>query len=52
MPGRNASGSDLSWGIGAGDHFTDNLSVTTEYQWFQIEEADAEMWTGNVAWKF
>jgi OOP family OmpA-OmpF porin len=49
---RNASGSDLSWGIGAGYNFTDNLSVTTEYQWFQIEEADAEMWTGNLVWKF
>jgi OmpA-OmpF porin, OOP family len=48
----NSSGSDLSWGIGAGYNFTDNLSITTEYQWFQIEEADAEMWTGNLVWKF
>ena len=48
----NSSGSDLSWGIGAGYNFTDNFSITTEYQWFQIEEADAEMWTGNLVWKF
>ncbi len=48
----NSSGSDLSWGIGAGYDFTDNLGVVAEWQWFQIEEADADMWSVGVVWKF
>jgi OOP family OmpA-OmpF porin len=48
----NSSGSDLSWGIGAGYDFTDNFGVVAEWQWFQIEEADADMWSAGVVWKF
>jgi OOP family OmpA-OmpF porin len=49
---RNDSGSDLSWGLGAGYDFTDNFGVVAEWQWFQIEEADAEMLSAGVVWKF
>jgi OOP family OmpA-OmpF porin len=49
---RNESGSDLSWGLGAGYDFTDNFGVVAEWQWFQIEEADAEMLSAGVVWKF
>ena len=46
------SGSDLSWGLGAGYDFTANFGVIAEWQWFQIEEADADMWSVGVVWKF
>jgi OOP family OmpA-OmpF porin len=49
---RNDSGSDLSWGLGAGYDFTENFGVVAEWQWFQIEEADAEMLSAGVVWKF
>jgi OOP family OmpA-OmpF porin len=49
---KNESGSDLSWGIGAGYDFTDNFGVVGEWQWFQIEEADADMWSVGLVWKF
>jgi len=48
----NESGSDLSWGIGAGYDFTENFGIVGEWQWFQIEEADAEMMSVGVVWKF
>jgi OOP family OmpA-OmpF porin len=48
----NESGSDLSWGIGAGYDFTDNFGVFGEWEWFQIEEADAEFMSLGVVWKF
>jgi OOP family OmpA-OmpF porin len=48
----NESGSDLSWGIGAGYDFTPNFGVIAEWQWFQIEEADADMMSASVVWKF
>jgi OOP family OmpA-OmpF porin len=48
----NESGSDLSWGIGAGYDFTENFGIVGEWQWFQIEEADAEMMSLGVVWKF
>ena len=48
----NESGSDVSWGIGAGWDFTDNFGVIAEYQWFTIEEADAELLSVSVLWKF
>jgi OOP family OmpA-OmpF porin len=49
---QNESGSDLSWGIGAGYDFTPNFGVIAEWQWFQIEEADADMMSASVVWKF
>lgn len=49
---QNESGSDLSWGIGAGYDFTPNFGVIAEWQWFQIEEADADMISASVVWKF
>ena len=48
----NESGSDLSWGIGAGYDFTDNFGLVAEWQWFQIEEADADMMSVSAVWKF
>jgi len=49
---KNESGSDLSWGIGAGYDFTENFGIFGEWQWFQIEEADADMMSVGVVWKF
>lgn len=49
---RNSSGSDLSWGLGAGYNFTDNISIVAEWRWFQSEEADADMMSASVVWKF
>jgi predicted porin len=46
------SGSDISWDIGAGYDFTDNLGVIAEYQWFKVEDADASMYSASVVWKF
>ena len=48
----NESGSDLSWGLGAGYNFTDNISIVAEWQWFQIEEADADFMSASFVWKF
>ena len=48
----NESGSDLSWGLGAGYNITDNISVVAEWQWFQIEEADADFMSANFVGKF
>ena len=48
----NSSGSDLSWGLGAGWNITDNISVVAEWQWFQIEEADADLMSASFVWKF
>ena len=49
---KNESGSDLSWGLGAGYDFTENFGIFGEWQWFQIEEADADMMSVGVVWKF
>ena len=46
------SGEDLSWGIGAGYAFTDNLGARLEYQGFEIEDADGEMISIGLSWKF
>jgi opacity protein-like surface antigen len=48
----NESGSDVSWGIGAGWNFTENLGLVAEYQWFTVEEADSTLWSGGIIWKF
>ncbi len=48
----NESGSDVSWGIGAGLNFTENLGLVAEYQWFTVEEADSTLWSGGIVWKF
>jgi opacity protein-like surface antigen len=48
----NESGSDVSWGIGAGWNFTENLGLIAEYQWFTVEEADSTLWSGGIVWKF
>jgi OOP family OmpA-OmpF porin len=48
----NESGSDVSWGIGAGWNFTENLGLVAEYQWFTVEEADSTLWSGGIVWKF
>ena len=46
------SGEDLSWGIGAGYAFTDNLGARLEYQGFEIEDADGDMISIGMCWKF
>lgn len=46
------SGTDFSWGVGAGFDFTDNLGVRVEYQAFEIEDADADLFSGSVVWMF
>lgn len=46
------SGEDLSWGIGAGYAFTDNLGARLEYQGFEIEDADGDMISIGMSWKF
>ena len=46
------SGTDFSWGVGAGFDFTDNLGVRIEYQAFEVEDADADLFSGSVVWMF
>ncbi len=47
------SGTDFSWGIGAGFNFTENLGVRVEYQAFEIEDVDtADLISGSVVWMF
>ena len=47
------SGEDLSWGVGAGLDFTDNLGVMVEYQGFEIEDTDTvDLISASVVWKF
>lgn len=45
-------GTDLSWGIGAGFNFTENLGVRLEYQSFEISDTDAALLSGSVLWMF
>ena len=46
-------GEDVSWGIGAGFDFADNLGMTVEYQGFEIEDTDTvDMISASVVWKF
>lgn len=46
------SGTDFSWGVGAGFDFTDNFGVRIEYQAFEIEDADSDLFSGSVVWMF
>lgn len=46
------TGSAFSYTLGGGFNFTDSLGVTLEYQWLQIEDADATFLSGSVIWKF
>lgn len=46
------SDSDFSWGLGAGFDFTENLGVQVEYQVFELSDADADLISGSVVWRF
>jgi opacity protein-like surface antigen len=46
-------GEDLSWGVGLGFDFADNLGVTVEYQGFEIEDTDTvDLISAGLVWKF
>jgi OOP family OmpA-OmpF porin len=47
-----SDGTDLSWGIGAGFDFTDNLGARLEYQSFEVEDTDTAMLSASVLWMF
>ncbi len=46
------SDNDFSWGIGAGFDFTENFGVLVEYQGFKLDDADADLISGSVVWRF
>jgi opacity protein-like surface antigen len=46
-------GEDVSWGVGLGFDFADNLGVTVEYQGFEIEDTDTvDLISAALVWKF
>jgi OmpA-OmpF porin, OOP family len=46
-------GEDVSWGVGLGFDFTDNLGATVEYQGFEIEDTDTvDLISAALVWKF
>jgi opacity protein-like surface antigen len=46
-------GEDVSWGVGLGFDFADNLGVTVEYQAFEIEDTDTvDLISAALVWKF
>ena len=46
-------GEDVSWSVGLGFDFTDNLGATVEYQGFEIEDTDTvDLISAALVWKF
>jgi opacity protein-like surface antigen len=51
--GFDDDGEDLSYGIGLGYGFTENIVVRVEYQRFDIEDTDAaDLFSGSLVWRF
>jgi OOP family OmpA-OmpF porin len=45
-------GTDISFGVGVGYNFTRNLGVRLEWERFKLDEADADLISVGVAWRF
>jgi OOP family OmpA-OmpF porin len=45
-------GRDISFGVGVGYNFTRNLGVRLEWERFKLDEADADLISVGVAWRF
>lgn len=45
-------GTDISWGLGAAYNFSDNFSVTAEFQRFDIDEDEIDLISGGVIFRF
>lgn len=45
-------GSDLSFGVGIGYHFTRNLGVRAEWERFEAADADADLVSIGLVWRF
>ncbi len=45
-------GTDLSFGVGVGYHFTRNLGIRAEWEMFDTNDADASLLSVGVLWRF
>ena len=45
-------GTDLSFGVGVGYHFTRNLGVRAEWEMFKTDDADATLLSVGLLWRF
>lgn len=45
-------GNDVSFGLGVGYNFTRNLGVRAEWERFKLDDADADLLSIGIVWKF
>ena len=45
-------GTDISFGLGVNYHFTRNLGVRAEWERFKLDDADADLISVGIVWRF
>jgi OOP family OmpA-OmpF porin len=45
-------GTDISFGLGVGYNFTRNLGVRAEWERFKLDDADADLLSIGIVWRF
>jgi hypothetical protein len=45
-------GTDISFGLGVNYNFTRNLGVRAEWERFKLDDADADLISVGIVWRF